>query len=112
MKITVTISSMIERAFLAALHVITGSIVLLLRKETTLPYIYAYTHALLFVGSMGMVLLICRKLVPKYFTPGKVFSVRTAVIFICKHDQYAGLWTHYSLLSEYFDIFIHYTGKP
>eukprot|EP01035_Chromulina_nebulosa_P022955 gene22955-29739_t len=69
-------SSIIERAFLAALDVITGSVVLLLRNQTNLPYIYACTHAIQFVGSMGMVLLICRNLVPSFFTSGKIFSVQ------------------------------------
>eukprot|EP01036_Dinobryon_divergens_P036522 gene36522-47575_t len=68
--------SWLERFFISVLNVVTGSIVLLLRNYENVPYVYASVHAVQFVGSMGMVLLICKKLIPNYFTTFKVFSVQ------------------------------------
>ena len=68
--------SWLERFFISVLNVVTGSIVLLLRKYENVPYVYASVHAIQFVGSMGMVLLICKNLIPKYFTTSKVFSAQ------------------------------------
>eukprot|EP01036_Dinobryon_divergens_P034151 gene34151-44125_t len=59
--------SWIERFFLAILSIVPGSILLLYRYDANAPYIYAIVHVLQFFGSVGMVLLICKKQVPKYF---------------------------------------------
>ena len=59
--------SWIERFFLAILSIVPGAILLLLRHDVNAPYIYAIVHVLQFFGSIGMVLLICKKQVPKYF---------------------------------------------
>ena len=59
--------SWIEKISLATLNIVTGSVVLLLRSNGNLPYIYACVHAVQFVGSIGMVLLICQRLIPAFF---------------------------------------------
>eukprot|EP01036_Dinobryon_divergens_P030777 gene30777-40074_t len=59
--------SWVEKLSLATLNIVTGSVVLLLRARENLPYIYACVHAVQFVGSIGMVLLICQRLIPAFF---------------------------------------------
>lgn len=67
----------IERFFLSTLNIITGLIVLLIRKYEHIPYVYACIHATQFAGSMGMALLICKRLMPKYFsTTEKILGVQ------------------------------------
>ena len=67
----------IERFFLSTLNIITGLIVLLIRKYEHIPYVYACMHATQFAGSMGMALLICKRLMPKYFsTTEKILGVQ------------------------------------
>ena len=91
--INVESDSWFERLFLAALSIIPGSIVLLYRKDVNLPYIYAIVHTLQTLGSIGMVLLICKKNVPKYFTTSNIvftmlFSTLTSIasMFGFGHD--------------------------
>ena len=63
--------------FLSTLNIITGLIVLLIRKYEHIPYVYACIHATQFAGSMGMALLICKRLMPKYFsTTEKILGVQ------------------------------------
>lgn len=69
-------NTLVERFFLSILNITTGLVVLLLRKYEHIPYVYACVHAVQFVGSMGMVLLICKRLLPKLFTTGKILSVQ------------------------------------
>ena len=60
--------SWIERFFLAILSIVPGSVVLLLRQNENIPIIYASVHSIQSVGSIGIMLLICKKQFPKYFT--------------------------------------------
>ena len=71
--------SWIERLFLAILSIVPGSVVLLLRHNANVPYIYAAVHALQGLGSMCTVLLICKKQVPKYFSTSNIMC---AMIFL------------------------------
>eukprot|EP01035_Chromulina_nebulosa_P042304 gene42304-57281_t len=80
--------SWIERLFLAALSIIPGSILLFYRKDVNLPYIYAIVHTLQTLGSMGMVLLICKKNVPKYFTSRNIFFT----MFFTTLTSVASMW--------------------
>jgi len=60
--------SWIERFFLAALSIVPGVVVLLFRGDVNIPYIYVIVHSIQTLGSVGMVLLICKKQEQKHFT--------------------------------------------
>ena len=59
---------LLERAFLAVLNVTCASLLLILRMDQNLAYYYVGIHTVQYVGNLGAVLVLCRKLVPKYFT--------------------------------------------
>ena len=68
----------IERFFLAALSIIPSAYILLFRGNMNIPYIYAIVHTLQTLGSIGMVLLICKRQVPKHFTS---YNIHSTMVF-------------------------------
>ena len=66
------INTWIESFFLAMLSLVPGFLVLLLRHNANIPYIYAAVHSIQGLGSICTVLLICKKQVPQYFSSTNV----------------------------------------
>ena len=73
--------SWIERFFLAILSIVPGSVVLLLRHNSYVPYIYSAVHALQSLGSICTVLLICKKQAPKYFSTSNIICTMIFLSF-------------------------------
>ena len=68
--------SLPERTFLILLNVVTGLIILSFSGSEHIPYIYTTIHSLQFSGSMGIILLLCKKLIPQHFTTNKILFVQ------------------------------------
>ena len=68
-----------ERSFLAILNIACGLLLLAIRLDENFAYYYVCIHALQFVGNMGAVLILCRKLVPKYFTAINIFGAQLSL---------------------------------
>lgn len=60
--------SWFERLFLVILNISTCLVVLLFRDNENIPYIYSCAHALQYVGSIAVILLLCHKLEPTHFS--------------------------------------------
>eukprot|EP01036_Dinobryon_divergens_P031957 gene31957-41454_t len=79
--------SWIERFFLAALSILPGSVILLLRSNAQIPYIFYVGQLLQILGSVFMVLIICKKQVPKYFTSSNMYFT----MFFCSMASFCSL---------------------
>ena len=64
--------SLPERTFLILLNIVTGLTLLFSSGDENIPYLYITIHALQFSGSMGIILLLCKKLIPQHFTTNRI----------------------------------------
>ena len=56
-----------ERLYLVIINIFCSVFVPLNRSNANIPYIYACTHALQYVFTMGVILMLCNKLAPAHF---------------------------------------------
>eukprot|EP01035_Chromulina_nebulosa_P038023 gene38023-51351_t len=68
--------SLPERTFLIILNIVTGLIILSFSSDKHIPYIYTTIHSVQFSGSMGIILLLCKKLIPLHFTTNKILLIQ------------------------------------
>ena len=64
-----------ERLFLILLISVPGILIFYFDEED-LPFIFSIFHSLQYIGCFGVVLSLCNKLVPHYFTPSKMIFVQ------------------------------------
>eukprot|EP01035_Chromulina_nebulosa_P033159 gene33159-44383_t len=68
--------SLPERTFLIFLNIVTGLIILFSSEDKNIPYLYITIHSLQFSGSMSIILLLCKKLIPQHFTANRILFVQ------------------------------------
>ena len=72
-----------ERFFLFVLNIISCSIILTLRREENISYIYVCVHSMQFVGSCGTALLLCHKLEQKFFSATNILLAHVCFSSAC-----------------------------
>ena len=68
-----------ERLYLMIINIFFSIFVLMNRSNADIPYIYACSHALQYVCTMGTILMLCNKLVPDHFN--EKYIVLTQLFF-------------------------------
>ena len=90
--------SLLERAFMAVINISFASVLLILRNDKDVAFYVLWFHAPQFVGNLGVVLILCRKLVPKYFSAMNIlcaqffFGLGISIAFSMFGESSGGSW--------------------
>jgi signal transduction histidine kinase len=72
---------LLERDFMALINIPSALILLILHNDENVAYYFAAVHVPQFVGNLGAVLILCRKLVPEYFTSVNILGAQFSLAF-------------------------------
>ena len=71
--------SLVERASMALINITVALLLLILRNDPNVAFYYVGFHITQFVGNLGAVLILCRKLVPQYFSAINIIGAQLSI---------------------------------